>query len=258
MLNEQQSTFLECDIDYRCIVGGSMNLVNLPLGKRFACDAISRLSRYMQDPVGVAIDEIIRKDLACLIVMICEATRLDDIYSTVRDGWYRQDGRKISTRQVRYIWNWGHMSHELLRWNQLPPQAKFNFPKNLVRIGVQGPGTALTIVKMLLNWHINRLARGEREPQQQAAGDDRGQTEQQLPFKRSRTEQQPDQGHGGLQQQQRQQQPNQGRCHSHTNQQETGEADDFEYNGRPLVEVFAARAGFQFVGRIAVFHGMRG
>jgi hypothetical protein len=261
MLNQQQSTFLECDIDYGCIVGGAMNLVKLPLGQRFACDAISRLSSYKQDPVGEANDETIRRDLASLMVMICEATRMNDLYSTVEDGWYRQGGRKINTTQVRYIWNWGHMSHELLRWNQLPPatQANFNFPINLVRIGVKGPGTALKIVKMLLNWHINRLARGEREPQHHAAGDDRGQTEQQPPFKRSRTEQQPDQGHGGLQQQQQQQQqPNQARCHSHSNQQETGEADDFEYNGRPLVEVFAARAAFQFVGRIAVFDGMRG
>lgn len=258
------STFLECDIDYGCIVGGAMELVNLPLGKRFACDAISRLSSYQQAPNGEANDQI-KRDLASLIVMICEATRMKPHFEKVTDGWHRVKGGRIGRKEVRYIWNWGRMSHELLLWNELPATTKnFEFSRNLVKIGVLGPGKALDIVNMLLNWHIGGVARGERETQQHAAGDDRGGSEKQPPFKRSRTEQQPNQGHEGQQQQQQQQeQPNQGCCHSDSNQQETpqqtGVSDNLEYSGgRPLVEVFAVRAGLHFVGSIAVFDGMRG
>lgn len=37
-----------------------------------------------------------------------------------------------------------------------------------------------------------------------------------------------------------------------------GKADDCEGHGRPLVEVFAVRAGFHFLGTIAAFDGRRG
>ncbi|XP_066339242.1 60 kDa jasmonate-induced protein-like [Miscanthus floridulus] len=286
------SRFLECDVNYGSLLhGGARNLVKMWLDRGFARWAVLRLSGYAQGQGGI-VDDNTRRALAGLMVMVCEATRMRPLLE--RAGWHANARCCcIDSEHVDYIWGWGDMSEALLRWKRDPDT--FQFPECLKDIGVGGAGKALDIVELLLNTPIHRdpTWRGDRWRQRPAAGDDdarrseqqrreggdRGRPsekqrpaagedgsgsgqQQSPPNKRRRTEQQHDQD-----QPQEQQQPppppsDKGSGESqHSHQQETppvSPADDYVACGRPLVEVFAVRAGFHFVGTIAVFDGMRG
>ncbi|KAK3118472.1 hypothetical protein QOZ80_9BG0699670 [Eleusine coracana subsp. coracana] len=85
------STFLGCDVKYRSLVGGPVkrNLTQLELGKRFATEAVRRLSPHSS---GEA-DPQTRKALAGLIVMLCESARMFSHQETVYGPpWSTQQG----------------------------------------------------------------------------------------------------------------------------------------------------------------------
>ncbi|CAD6258211.1 unnamed protein product [Miscanthus lutarioriparius] len=286
------SRFLECDVNYGSLLhGGARNLKNMELGRAFALFAVRQLSGYYQGQ-GRIVGDNTRRALAGLMVIVCEATRMRPLLETA--GWHDRFSCFIKSKHVDYIWGWGDMSEALLRWKR--DGNTFQFPKCLEDIGVGGPCKALDIVELLLNTPIHRDPprwRGDQRRQRPAAGDDDARLSEQQrraagdrghpsekqrpaagedgsgsgqqqspPNKRRRTEQQHDQD-----QPQEQQPPppppsDKGSGESqHSHQQETppvSPADDYVACGRPLVEVFAVRAGFHFVGTIAVFDGMRG
>lgn len=281
------SRFLECDVNYGSLLqGGARDFEKMLFGRGFARKAVSQLSGYSQGQRGI-VDDDSRCALAGLMVMVCEATRMRPLLE--RAGW-RDPCCFIESKHVNYIWGWGDMSEALLRWNRDPDT--FQFPECLKDIGVGGAGKALDIVELLLNtpihrdprwrgdqWRRQRPVAGDddarRSEQQRRAAGDRGhpsekqrpaagehgsgsEQQQSPPNKRRRTEQQHDQE----QQQQPQPPPSDKGSgesqHSHQQKTPVSPADDCLVHGRPLVEVFAVRAGFHFVGTIAVFDGMRG
>ncbi|CAL4893281.1 unnamed protein product [Urochloa decumbens] len=145
------STFLECDVDYRSLVGGSSskevkaNLVKMQLGKSFAEESVNRLSGYVQE--AGAPDADTKLDLARLIVMVCESARMISISNTVNDGWASES--KISEQQVDYLWNWGLMSQALLGRREYGD--KYIWPKKLNKIEIRNTEDALSVVQLLLN-----------------------------------------------------------------------------------------------------------
>ncbi|KAF7034007.1 hypothetical protein CFC21_045066 [Triticum aestivum] len=285
MVRDKESRFLECDVNYGSLVhGGAGKLVKMCLGPEPVRSAVRWLSGYSQGEGG-RVDERTKRALAFLMVMVCEATRMRPLQ--MQAGWQAK-WCCTDRKHVDYIWGWGDMSEALLRWDR--ESGNFKFPQCLRDIGVGSALKAFGIVELLLNTPIHRPPRwrGERyQPGRPAAGDDddarrseqqrrraagdrggqrpaagehgsgsRGQQQSPPPppppNKKRRTEQQHDQD-------QQQQPSDKGSGDSH--QQETpseSPADDFVARGRPLVEVFAVRAGFHFVGTISVFDGMRG
>lgn len=279
MVQGRESRFLECDVNYGSLVhGGAGKLVKMYLGRQPVRLAVRRLSGYSQGEGG-RVDERTKRALAFLMVMVCEATRMRPLQ--MQAGWQAK-WCCTDRKHVDYIWGWGDMSEALLRWQRDPDN--FEFPECLRDIGVGRASQALDIVELLLNTPIHRPPqwRGERY-QRPAAGDDdasrrseqqrrgAGDRGRQRPAagehgsgsrarppppnpKRRRTEQQHDED------QDQQQQPSDkgsGDSHQHETPPESP-ADDYVARGRPLVEVFAVRAGFHFVGTISVFDGMRG
>ncbi|XP_015616112.1 60 kDa jasmonate-induced protein [Oryza sativa Japonica Group] len=107
----EPSTFLECDVTYRSLLGGNVKdvLVRVDVRKISVIHAVHRLSGYAQRRCGV--DGATKRDLARLIVVICESARMAAHYNTVNDGWLIRNRQiRLDLWHVDYLWNWGLMS----------------------------------------------------------------------------------------------------------------------------------------------------
>lgn len=90
-------------------------LSNTRLGKAFAERAVRRLSSYPDD-VANNDDIPVRLALAGLMVMICEAARMNPCLDAIAHGWTRGTG--LTTRMKNIIWDWSNMSAALLKWKE--------------------------------------------------------------------------------------------------------------------------------------------
>lgn len=264
----EPSTFLECGSSYGCLVyGGAKWLVHVAQGNTQMRNAVRCLSSYNQDH-GVGANARVKRALAQLIVMICEAARMSPPFNTVSDGWWEKCVY-IPCRQVDYFWNWGDMSEALLRWKKDGFRQCYQLPDHLRdMLGTSSPSRALAIVELLLNRPVHRPPLWKQERRFIAAGGSGGRRPgHQPPTKRTRANPArgggpAGQGHG----RQQQPPPNQGGGRrSHFQRQptpvppESDDDDDCVAHARPLVEIFAVLAvGFRFLGTISVFDGRRG
>ncbi|KAL6595521.1 hypothetical protein ACP70R_047861 [Stipagrostis hirtigluma subsp. patula] len=258
--------FLGCDVEYADMVGSSGDLVNLNLGRSFVNEAVHNLSKY-DKKCGDRADKQTRKYLAGLMVIICEAARMDQPYHTVKNGWDNPNRININDDDVEYINNWGHMSGALLCWRNhgCPPDC--GFPDTSLRnIGITIPEIAVNIVRLVLRTHPKRYTLEDMQRVKQHHGPSEGED----PSKKRKYEQQSKQDNGRLQQQQQpqpqpppQQQQQGGHSGGRSSQQQKTAVppkgtEDYEVNGKPLVEVYSVRARYPFTGSIAIFDGKRG
>lgn len=87
------------------------------LGNAFAERAVRRLSRYHSEDVDNNMDEHpTRLGTAGLIVMICEAARMNPFLDTIAGGW--NGGTGLTSRLFDIMWDWGSMSAALLKWKE--------------------------------------------------------------------------------------------------------------------------------------------
>ena len=116
-------------------------LSNTRLGMAFAKRAVGRLSRYPDDMANN--DDIpVRLAMAGLIVMICEAARMNPCLDTIAGGWTRGTG--LTTRMKDIIWDWNNMSAALLKWKE---DGYRKWPSQRTDC----PGHALSSVYLVLN-----------------------------------------------------------------------------------------------------------
>ncbi|KAF7012666.1 hypothetical protein CFC21_026833 [Triticum aestivum] len=115
------------DVSYRGLMNLSnkdqvkKTLMSTRLCKAFAVRAVSRLSRYRigneNDLPEKKIDEnLTRLSLAGLMVMICEAARMNPFLDTIVGGW--DGGTGLTSRLLDIMWDWGSMSAALLKWKK--------------------------------------------------------------------------------------------------------------------------------------------
>lgn len=273
MLPVPESTFLECDVTYRDMVRDP--LTTLKLGLRDALGAVRHLSGHPYTTTDDGSE--VRRGLAKLILMICEAARMDPFYQRV----ISDNGQGIDDQEVKYLRNWGDISVALLRWDneerwrveslRISPTRVWNvgpfpWPVHLANIGIRNPDQALYIVRLILHRSIYRepswsarwrqiiaADRYRRGHGRSGGGPSRG-TQPQGPQLPATSIANPPGGGGH------------GRSHHSEQQQEEDtppveeEPDYYEWHARPLVEVFGVRAegSLPLVGNIAVFDGMRG
>lgn len=86
------------------------------LGKAFAEKAVRKLSAYEYDPKDEKNDLPVRLRLAGLIMMICEAARMDPFLNNFADNWNKEKG--LEPKLSGFIWKWGNMSAALLKWRE--------------------------------------------------------------------------------------------------------------------------------------------
>ncbi|KAF2909677.1 hypothetical protein DAI22_11g043600 [Oryza sativa Japonica Group] len=142
----EPSTFLECDVTYRSLLGGNVKdvLVRVDVRKISVIHAVHRLSGYAQRRCGV--DGATKRDLARLIVVICESARMAAHYNTVNDGWLIRNRQiRLDLWHVDYLWNWGLMS-----W-VVQQQGGKMWPIRLINSGINSISEALAVLQLLLN-----------------------------------------------------------------------------------------------------------
>lgn len=116
-------------------------LSNTRLGKAFAERAVGRLSSY-PDVVANNDNIPVRLALAGLMVMICEAARMNPCLDAIAGGWTRGTG--LTTRMKNIIWDWSNMSAALLKWKE-DGYRKWPYQRT------DSPGHALSSVYLVLN-----------------------------------------------------------------------------------------------------------
>ncbi|XP_066161507.1 60 kDa jasmonate-induced protein [Oryza sativa Japonica Group] len=123
----ESSKFLECDVAYRNLLDVPQGeqvmsrLVEVELRKTVVLDAVHRLSRYTQRGQDDRIDRFTKRDLARLIIVICESARMRPHYTTVNKGFVHDETTSLTKLHVFYLWNWGLMSRALRQgWRPWP------------------------------------------------------------------------------------------------------------------------------------------
>lgn len=119
------------DVSYRGLMNlGNKNqvkktLMSTRLCKAFAVRAVRRLWGYrMWDendknwslPEKTIDENLTRMALAGLMVMICEAARMNPFLDTIAGGW--DGGTGLTSRLLDIMWDWGSMSAALLKWKK--------------------------------------------------------------------------------------------------------------------------------------------
>ncbi|XBH88529.1 hypothetical protein VPH35_075805 [Triticum aestivum] len=97
---------------YSELIGGLVNLPGLALGRDAMMHAVRVLSAY--DPAADA--EPVKRALAAVKVMICEAGRLKPVRETVSSGWDSES--RVAPEHLPYIEHWDTMSYEIIRANR--------------------------------------------------------------------------------------------------------------------------------------------
>ncbi|KQJ85596.2 hypothetical protein BRADI_4g00485v3 [Brachypodium distachyon] len=138
---------------YSDLIGGLENLPGVPLGREAMLQAVQVLLAY--DPATTEDDVVpLKPALASLMVMICEAQRLQPIHETVSRGW--QSGAHVAPEHLPYIDHWDTMSYEIIHANRT---GKWDgpFTKMLeTSANIRSKEEALVVVK--LPWPVPPLS----------------------------------------------------------------------------------------------------
>ncbi|KAL6640837.1 hypothetical protein ACP70R_021960 [Stipagrostis hirtigluma subsp. patula] len=147
---DYNSVFLGWGTNYRSILNVNSNeqaentLKSMRLGKAFMERAVRSLSLYYPFLVDYDDDNPIRLELAGLIVMICDAARMNPfLMNFAGDNWNK--GAGLNPELAVFRRKWGSMSAALLKW-------KNSYYKEWdKKCDIQSPGHALECVHLLLN-----------------------------------------------------------------------------------------------------------
>ncbi|CAO2041717.1 unnamed protein product [Urochloa humidicola] len=111
------STTLPFGNSYRDLIGGLVNLPNLPLGRPAMLQATGALSGYTPAAI-VANDngamEAVKRGLAMMTVATSEGQRLQPIRDALAEGWDSGEVR-ITAEHLPYIEHWDTICYEILR-----------------------------------------------------------------------------------------------------------------------------------------------
>lgn len=139
---------------YNDLIGGLANLPGVPLGREAMLQAVRVLSAY--DPASTADDvKSLKRALASLTVMLCEAQRLEPISETVSRGW--KSGAHVAAEHLPYIDHWDTMSYEIIHANRT---GKWNGPfiEMLKKsANIRSQEEALAVVKLLVNRNFEEV-----------------------------------------------------------------------------------------------------
>ncbi|XP_048533040.1 60 kDa jasmonate-induced protein-like [Triticum urartu] len=105
------STTLPFGSSYSDLIGGLANLPGVPLGREAMLEAIRVLAAYRP---GADVQPV-KRALAAMKVVMCEAQRVRPIKETLNDGW--DTGARVAPEHLPYIEHWDTMSYEILRSN---------------------------------------------------------------------------------------------------------------------------------------------
>lgn len=244
------SKFLGCDVSYGSMIGDRKRLKDVDLRKSSVVEAVHRLSNYAHEDEARA---SARRDLARLIVVVCEAARMSPHYVRAHRGWQDDAPTTLDIKEVAQVVMWKHMSQALLEWRWCTVhRQEYRWPSAMT--GVENADAALGVVQLLLRrelwWWTEKLQDGrlvlvERSPPFPMEGQS------------SPEDGKPPQHHPGLKGQgPRQLGPHSGRTTTTTHHGKCSYA--VHAHGQPLIEVIAVRADFPVIGTIAVFDGKRG
>ncbi|RCV37175.1 hypothetical protein SETIT_8G041900v2 [Setaria italica] len=260
-------------------------LVEARLGRRFAVDAVRRLSSPEHHPDAV-VDGMISGKLALggLIVLVCESARMNPLHDSFARGWSTGGGFKEKLMRD-YVWDYyGRTSEKLREWKR----------KNY-RWKEYGPIPHLQAMHLVLNAALpnekgKKMLKNKEGRKLRTKGGEKGNDAGRAPRKSkearhaagnpamhpreavdadsgggsaSQTE---EDGDGGPSRGNSDSQPwevdsdyTSGEDGDHTSGEDTGEADDTLGHGRPLVELLAVHANLSVVDtKIIVFDGKRG
>lgn len=119
------------------------------LGKTFAADAVSVLSRFV--PTEVEADGANPKlSLVGLMVMICGSARINPVHNHIVRGW--EKGTRLTEQLMGYMWRRPEISRALLDWKD-HVYSYIGWPRNqlLENTGINRPEDALDIVHLVCN-----------------------------------------------------------------------------------------------------------
>ncbi|CAM0885663.1 unnamed protein product [Alopecurus aequalis] len=125
VMRQLNPIFCGCDVAYGELLnvgctsfGARGAMMHLQLGREAALGAVDILSRYNQQ-VGGVIDTVTSTELVRLILMFCEATRMDQFFNAIRSNW--GNGTTLQRSRLIHIWEWANMSGALLQWRDTQP-----------------------------------------------------------------------------------------------------------------------------------------
>ncbi|XP_037427049.1 60 kDa jasmonate-induced protein-like [Triticum dicoccoides] len=105
------STTLPFSSSYSDLIGGLANLPGVPLGQEAMLEAIRVLAAYRP---GADVEPV-KRALAVMKVVMCEAQRVGPIKEIFNNGW--DTGARVAPEHLPYIEHWDTMSYEILRSN---------------------------------------------------------------------------------------------------------------------------------------------
>lgn len=148
--------------NYQSLLGGSSAIPGLKLGQNSIVEAVKTVWNYRhagreEEEVEQenADDDIepesgiisIRRALARLVVVLCEAARLPPVFETVHGGWHGQ--AFVTEWEVKLINHWANVSSALLGTKKFGN--RYPWPNTLVSISIPNKETALHSVYLILN-----------------------------------------------------------------------------------------------------------
>ncbi|XP_044980124.1 60 kDa jasmonate-induced protein-like [Hordeum vulgare subsp. vulgare] len=152
------STTLPFGSSYSELIGGLENLPGVPLGREALLEAIRVLTAYRR---GADVEPV-KRALAVLKVVMCEAQRVAPIRKTVSDGWVT--GARVAPEHLPYIEHWDTMSYEILRTNRT---GKWDgpFTKMLeMEASIRSKEEALAVVGVLRNADFEEVLQAHATP----------------------------------------------------------------------------------------------
>ncbi|CAL4995351.1 unnamed protein product [Urochloa decumbens] len=124
------------------------------LGRTFAADAVRVLSRFAGAPAEADGDDDARARLALvgLIVMVCEAARMNPLRDAIARGW--NTGTEFTEQLMEYIGHWELISVALLDWKD-GNYGKWTMDPRLAEItGINSPIDALKVIHLVRNFSV--------------------------------------------------------------------------------------------------------
>ncbi|CAN6374218.1 unnamed protein product [Urochloa humidicola] len=126
--------------------GGVDGLPRLNLNKFSTADAAGKLWNHKK---GAKDDVELKKAIATLAVVLCEAARFTPVYDVINKGW-GNDKVSITTKEVGFIKNWGDLSTQLLKWKDKKYTGDADlFDKFPEIIGIKNGKQALDAVQLV-------------------------------------------------------------------------------------------------------------
>ncbi|CAL4985760.1 unnamed protein product [Urochloa decumbens] len=126
--------------------GGVDGLPRLNLNKFSTADAARTLWNHKR---GLKDDEALKKAVATLCVVLCEAARFTPIYDVINKGWGKDQAVSITAKEVGYIKNWGDLSTQLLKWKSAGYKGDADLFKKFSSIRIRNGEQALAAVQLV-------------------------------------------------------------------------------------------------------------